>query len=96
MQCVRIVNLLVLKLIENLTAKGLKWGTDTFFTTIFTTTQGPINIYHRGGVKNFGGSNNFQGESRGHKWSRIEFKGGGQQKIDSLPIKERGGRHRKL
>ena len=47
MQCIKMLNLLVLKLINHLTAKskGLGWGTKYLFL-IFTSPKGSIIIHH--------------------------------------------------
>ena len=83
MQCIKMLNLLVLKLINHLTAKsrGLRWGTKYLFL-IFTSSKGSIIIHHLprrsggGEVDNFRGSHDFQGERRGEQLSPKEFKGG--------------------
>ena len=80
MQCIKMLNLLVLKLIKHLTtiSKGLRWGIKSLFLFLlllrdqlsFTTEEG-------GGVwRIFRGSNDFQGEWRGNQLSPTEFKGG--------------------
>ena len=81
MQCIKMLNLLVLKLIKHLTtiSKGLRWGTKSLFLFLlllrdqlsFTTEEGG-----GGGWRSFRGSNDFQGERRGNQLSPTEFKGG--------------------
>ena len=75
MQCIKMLNLLVLKLINHLTAKskGLRWGTKYLFIYIISFI-----IYHEGvgGGGKFRGSHDFQGERRGKQLSPKEFKGG--------------------
>ena len=78
MQCIKMLNLLVLKLIKHLTtiSKGLRWGTIFLFLLLlrdqlsFTTEEG-------GGVwRIFRGLHDFQGERRENQLSPTEFKGG--------------------
>ena len=83
MQCIKMLNLLVLKLIKHLTtiSKGLRWGTKSLFLfLLLLRDQLSFTIIHHGGGggvwRSFRGSNDFQGERRGNQLSPTEFKGG--------------------
>ena len=75
MQCIKMLNLLVLKLINHLTAKskGLRWGTKYLFIYIISFI-----IYHEG----VGGGGNledhmiFRGKGGGNSCRRKSLKGG--------------------
>ena len=65
MQCMKMLNLSMFKLIKHLTekSKGLRWGTEYLFFFLLTSPQALIIIfYHGGGVGGFGGSRDFQGD----------------------------------
>ena len=66
MQCMKMLNLSMLKLIKHLTekSKGLRWGTEYLFFFLLTSPQAPIIIFlSRGkGSGGFGGSHDFQGD----------------------------------
>ena len=84
MQCIKMLNLLVLKLINHLTAKskGLRWGTKYLFL-IFTSPKGSIIIHHL--PRRSGGGEwriledqmIFRGKGGGNSCRRKSLKGGG-------------------
>ena len=51
MQCMKMLNLKMLKLIKHLTekSKGLRWGTEYLFFFLLTSPQAPIIIFYHGG-----------------------------------------------
>ena len=51
MQCIKMLNLSMFKLIKHLTekSKGLGWGTEYLFFFLLSSPQAPIIIYHGGG-----------------------------------------------
>ena len=84
MQCIKMLNLLVLKLINHLTAKskGLRWGTKYLFL-IFTSPKGSI-IIHDFPRRSGGGEWRiledhmiFRGKGGGNSCRRKSLKGGG-------------------
>ena len=74
MQCIKMLNLLVLKLINHLTAKskGLRWGTKYLFIYIISFI-----IYHEGvGGGNLEDHMIFRGKGGGNSCRRKSLKGG--------------------
>ena len=51
MQCMKMLNLSMFKLIKHLTekSKGLRWGTEYLFLFLLTSPQAPIIIFYHGG-----------------------------------------------
>ena len=79
MQCIKMLNLLVLKLIKHLTtiSKGLRWGTKSLFLFLLLLRDQLSFTTEEGGVwRSFRGLNDFQGERRENQLSPTEFKGG--------------------
>ena len=66
MQCMKMLNLSMFKLIKHLTekSKGLRWGTEYLFFFLLTSPQAPIIIFFITGEGGggFGGSHDLQGD----------------------------------
>ena len=77
MQCIKMLNLLILKSIKHLSAKskGLRWGTGYFFSFLLTSHQGPI-IINREGGRTLENHMIFRGKGRGISRRRHNLKGG--------------------
>ena len=76
MQCIKMLNPLILKLIKHLPAKskGLWWRTGYLIFFYLLLIRDQLSLIGRG--EDFRGSHDFQGEKRGNQSSPTEFKGG--------------------
>ena len=75
MQCIKMLNLSMLKLIKHLTtkSKGLRWATGSLILFLLPRRD-QLSLTTGEGVVDFRGSHDFRGERKGNQSSPTEFK----------------------